>query len=298
MPVDRTAAERFIWCDARLLDRHRYAILFGDAPAEPVLAALSAYQNPDGGFGHGLEPDLRSPGSQPAPTLYALETLHEAGRLDHAMAAKARSWIARIAEPDGGVPFALPGFEDYPHAPWWTAEMATGEGSFLTFGLAAVLHDGGVSGDDWLARATDWCWRAIEATPEPSAYALKYTCAFLDTVPEEERAHEALKRLSSAVDPAAIAPAAGAEGERLRPLDLSPRPGSRSRALVSDAYIQAHLDEVEKEQLEDGGWMFDWRAWSPAQTTDWRGMVTIRALTWLRDNGRLIQSPDSAGAPV
>ena len=40
-------------------------------------------------------------------------------------------------------------------------------------------------------------------------------------------------------------------------------------------------------QLEDGGWMFDWRAWSPAQTNDWRGNVTIRALTWLRDNGRL-----------
>jgi hypothetical protein len=33
--------------------------------------------------------------------------------------------------------------------------------------------------------------------------------------------------------------------------------------------------------------MFDWLAWSPAQTTDWRGNVTLRALTWLRDNGRL-----------
>jgi hypothetical protein len=33
--------------------------------------------------------------------------------------------------------------------------------------------------------------------------------------------------------------------------------------------------------------MFDWLAWSPAQTTDWSGNVTIRALTWLRDNERL-----------
>ncbi len=32
--------------------------------------------------------------------------------------------------------------------------------------------------------------------------------------------------------------------------------------------------------------MFDWLAWSPAQTTDWRGNVTLRALIWLRDNGR------------
>jgi hypothetical protein len=85
----------------------------------------------------------------------------------------------------------------------------------------------------------------------------------------------------------AVAPVGGVEGETLRPLDFSPRPGSRSRSLFTQAQIDAHLDLVESEQQEDGGWMFDWRAWSLAQTTDWRGNVTIRALRWLRDNGRL-----------
>jgi hypothetical protein len=33
--------------------------------------------------------------------------------------------------------------------------------------------------------------------------------------------------------------------------------------------------------------MVDWLECSPAQTTDWRGNVTIRALTWLRGSGRL-----------
>ena len=79
----------------------------------------------------------------------------------------------------------------------------------------------------------------------------------------------------------------GADGEALRALDLSPRPGSRSRDLVSEALIEAHLDAVESGQQEDGGWMFDFLAWSPAQTTDWRGVVTIGALTCLRDHGRL-----------
>jgi hypothetical protein len=287
MPVDRAAAERFVWASARLLDRHRYTLLFADGPAEPVLAALSGYQNPDGGFGHALEPDLRSPGSQPAPTLYALEMLAEAGRLDHDMAVRALAWVSRIARPDGGVPSALPGFEEYPHAPWWTTEMGTDEGSMLTFGLAAVLHAGGVTGDEWLPRATDWCWREIEATSQPSAYTLRYMCMFLDAVPDSERAQAAVQRLSATVDPTAIAPAGGAEGEALRPLDFSPRPGTRSRVLVGQPAIEAHLDEVQEQQQPDGGWMFDWLAWSPAQTADWRGTVTIRALTWLHDNGRL-----------
>jgi hypothetical protein len=83
-----------------------------------------------------------------------------------------------------------------------------------------------------------------------------------------------------------IAPVGG-EGEALRPLDLSPRPGSRSRELVGQAQIDAHLDTVESEQQDDGGWMFDWLAWSPAQTSEWRGQVTIRALQWLHHHGRL-----------
>jgi hypothetical protein len=93
--------------------------------------------------------------------------------------------------------------------------------------------------------------------------------------------------LPPAPTPPPIAPVGGVEGEALRPLDLSPRPDSRSRGLLSEDQIEAHLDAVESEQQQDGGWMFDWLAWSPAQTVDWRGNVTLRALIWLRDNGRL-----------
>jgi hypothetical protein len=282
MPVDRAAAETFIWSAARLVDRHRYAMLFEGVSADPVLAALSGYRNLDGGFGHALEPDLRCPGSQPAATLYGLEMLHEAGRLDSDLALGARAWIASIAAADGGIPNALPGFEPYPHSPWWSAAP----GSFLTFALAAVLHAGGTSGDEWLDRATEWCWREVDRAPRPAGYWLKFASAFLDAVRDEDRAHAAIASLKSRVDPGALAPAGGTEGETLRPLDLSPRPGSRSRSLVSHDAVEAHLDAVEAEQREDGGWMFDWLAWSPEQTTAWRGIVTIRALTWLRDNGR------------
>jgi hypothetical protein len=283
MPIDHVAAENFIWSAARLLDRHRYSMLFADGPAQPVIDALRSYRNPDGGFGHALEPDLRSPGSQPAPTLYALEILGEAGARDGELARDARTWVAQVAAPDGGIPSVLPGFETYPHAPWFQPEP----GSVLTLGLVAISHAGGVTDDEWLQRATDWCWRSIETAERPGGYWLKYACAFLDAVRDEERARAAISSLATRVDPSAVAPVGGVEGEALRPLDLSPRPGRRSRGIVSQASIDAHLDAVESQQQQDGGWMFDWLAWSPAQTTDWRGHVTIRALTWLRDNGRL-----------
>ncbi len=104
-------------------------------------------------------------------------------------------------------------------------------------------------------------------------------------MPDEQRARAALASLATAVD---LSPfAAGADTEGLRAIHLSPRPGSRSRDLIDEAMIEADLDALESGQQEDGGWMFDFLAWSPAQTTEWRGVVTIGALTSLRDHGRL-----------
>jgi hypothetical protein len=58
------AAAGFVWRTGRLIDRHRFTHLFEGGERGPVLAALAAYQNPDGGFGNALEPDLRGPGSR------------------------------------------------------------------------------------------------------------------------------------------------------------------------------------------------------------------------------------------
>lgn len=62
---DGSKAAQFMATHARLLDRRRFELLFGGGTAETALAALAAYRNPDGGYGTGLEPDLRSASSQP-----------------------------------------------------------------------------------------------------------------------------------------------------------------------------------------------------------------------------------------
>ncbi len=66
MPVDQRAAERFIWCAERLLDRHRYTLLFVDDSAEPVLEALRGYRNVDRGFRHGRRAREQTDGEPPA----------------------------------------------------------------------------------------------------------------------------------------------------------------------------------------------------------------------------------------
>lgn len=48
----------------------------------------------------------------------------------------------------------------------------------------------------------------------------------------------------------------------------------------------AHLDHLAQAQLDDGGWTFNWQAWSPAAERDRRGFLTVDALRLLRANGR------------
>ena len=55
------SARKFIYLNARPLDFARWRFLFENGSRENVLDILSEYQNEDGGFGGGLEPDCLNP---------------------------------------------------------------------------------------------------------------------------------------------------------------------------------------------------------------------------------------------
>jgi hypothetical protein len=284
MSADIAAAQQFVFANARVLERHRLARLLHGAEATPVLDALRAYRNEDGGFGHALEPDVRAPDSEPASTLAALSILAEVGALADPMVEDAAAWVGTIADSDGGVPFVLPAAADHPHAPWM---VPSDGGSHLTFAIAGALLDAGSSAP-WLSSATEWCWAKLEGPDEVGAYGVKFALDFLDSVPDDGRAAAAIERLGSRLDAdGTIRVPGGTEDERLTPLVLSERPGSRSRALFTEAQIERELDALERGQQDDGGWTFEWLAWSPGQTVEWRGVVTVHALATLASHGRI-----------
>ncbi len=270
--------------NARLLDRHRLAALLHGAPVAPVIDALRAYRNPDGGFGHALEPDVRAPESEPACTLHALEVLVAVHPRNDPMIADAAAWIAAIADPDGGVPFVMSTAAASPHAPWMVPSPG---GSHLTFALAGVLWESG-SSLPWLEHGTDWCWARLEGPNVLSGYWLKFALDFLDSVPDSSRAQAAIERLRSQLGQDGSVPVpGGTEHERLTALTLSERPDGRSRTLFSQDQIDADLERLAQGQQDDGGWTFDWLAWSAGQSVEWRGGVTLRALLKLAAHGRL-----------
>jgi hypothetical protein len=281
--IDIDAAVTFLHLNARLLERHRYACLFEDAGAEPVLAALRAYRNPDGGFGHAIEPDLRGPASQPAGVQSAMEILHEAGAHDAELIEGGAGFLASIERPGGGVPFVLETALEHPRGPWWQPADATS--LTQTAANAAALHALNVD-HPWLDRASEYVWQRVEALDFlDNAYDTRFTIGFLDHVPDGSRAEGALDALRPRVQEA-IGEDPDAPGEHHAALEFSPLPGARSRRLFDHEQIERDLDALEAGQKEDGGWTFDFPAWCPAATLDWRGLMTVDALKVLRANGR------------
>src|SRR2546430_7553524 len=111
-------AENYVLHASRILERRRFDRLFGSGPAAAVEASLVPYRNPDGGFGHALEPDGRGPGSQPVTTLAALSFLDEADAFDSPLVPAAVDYLASVSAADGGQPFVHPNLPDHPRAAW------------------------------------------------------------------------------------------------------------------------------------------------------------------------------------
>lgn len=284
-----TRAADFVWRNGRLLDRHRFAHLFLNGSAEPVLTALRPYQNPDGGFGHALEPDLRGAASQPVPAEHALQLLDEVSRFEDSLVPAVCAWLDGVTTDEGGVPFVLPTVSDGPHAPWW---VPTGKASLNpTAGIAALLHKHGVA-HAWLDRATAYCWRVLpEQRPTLGPDDAIAVLAFLEHVPDRTAAEAELVLLGHRIltDLVALDPAT--PGYVHTPLEFAARPASLGRQLFDDATIEHHLDALAAQQQADGGGPITWEPPSPAAVYEWRAFRTIKWLSVLRSYGRGLGSP-------
>ena len=106
--MDLAAAADFLAGSARVLDRRRFDLLFGDGGTEPVLAAVDGYRNSDGGYGWGLEPDLRSRTSQPGGALHAFEAFADLVPLVAPRAAELCDWLDAVTLPEITVRYRLP----------------------------------------------------------------------------------------------------------------------------------------------------------------------------------------------
>jgi len=105
------------------LERAIYNIRFHNEALESLLKPLSHYQNEDGGFGNGIEPDFWMKESSPMATSIGLKYLKlvEKTHEGQQMIQKAIAYLETVySEKRKGWFCVDKRVNDYPHAPWWT----------------------------------------------------------------------------------------------------------------------------------------------------------------------------------
>lgn len=134
----------WMYRNARPLELAIWQNLFEEGSKGAVLAALSFYQNADGGFGHALEADNWNPESSPYTTLCAINILktidfHDIshpmiqGILDYLESGEHRyeyGWL-----------FNIPSNNNYARAPWWSYDDKANETESIgvTAGLVSYI---------------------------------------------------------------------------------------------------------------------------------------------------------------
>ncbi|HWF75967.1 MAG TPA: hypothetical protein VN694_02205 [Caulobacteraceae bacterium] len=292
------AAEAFVREKGRPLDAALLALGLGRGSADDALAALVGFQNGDGGFGHGLEPDLATPASSAIATSVGLRIL---ARLDtparRPTAVAAIDWLAGTLDSETGVwPIVGKDVELAPHAPWWnwSDEMAVGWNGYRFNPTAEIL-------------AHLYCFReqAPAAMLACVEAGLRYTLAETEMIespydikcairlaecdglpPDLARPLDGLVRRSIAAhDP---------DDAHASPFDAASTPDSPFADVV-DGRIEPALTALIAAQTDDGGWPWnpDWD-WSfvdktagAAAVAAWRGVVTREALETLLAYGRV-----------
>lgn len=110
-----------IQIQGRMLDYYLLKNLF-EGQTENILKELKKYQNEDGGFGHGLEPDTMLPASSVVCTDVAVEILDiiEEESLKSEMIQEIVHYYESTYIPEKrGWELVPKEVDDYPHAVWW-----------------------------------------------------------------------------------------------------------------------------------------------------------------------------------
>ena len=294
-------AIEFVKDQGRDLDRALLAHHIEAGSADDVLAALASFQNDDGGFGHGLEPDLRTPASSAIATTVAFQNFRSMRvPADHPMVRRGIGYLLETYDVSRQVwPIIPPEVEDAPHAPWWDyASSEAGFGGFLVnprVEIVGYLHDYSAAVPAGLLDAlTTAVFEHLESLPdeiEMHDIICFVSLAETASLPQPYR-DRIWAKLAKAAEHGVAREPEQLSGYVLKPLYLVSSPESPLAAELADA-VAMNLDFEIEQQGEDGAWSpnFSWgvqfpEAWQIARR-EWQARITLSTLRVLRDFGRI-----------
>lgn len=297
-------ARYYIKSKARPLERALFEYYFENGSPDTVYSELTGFQNPDGGFGRALEPDVRTPASSALATGIGLHLLVELDcPSDHTLVRASVNYLMETFDPETHVWRVVPPeTNEHPHAPWWHDENGSLAATFDDFLiiprvliLASLHRYSSLVDAGWLDQLTEETVSCIEQVNlgDGGGSDLEYVIKLAEARHLPLKYAERLKDCVHKAIPLAV--------ERdpnkwntycTTPLRIITSPDTLGAELIFNA-VQAHLDYQIENQAADGSWKPTWtwggvypEHWEKAEA-EWSGKLTLEALRILCAFGRI-----------
>lgn len=286
-------ASDFVLHSARALERNTHNRIFnGERPSKSLLE-LKNYQNPDGGFGHGLEPDLRLPHSSPITTTVAFQHLERIGgdsKVADNIVRSAINYLEDSFQEEAGRWYSVPPeVNDYPHAPWWHYDENSGRTpvdefwgnptvEILAYGLRYEGFSKAIDTGELVKTAIQKIndVEKFESEHEVHCYLKLY-----EALPRDE-ANQIKDQLAKAVDQLVCLNPSEWTNYVPQPIDFVTSPES-PRFGISENTLEKNLDFLVESINEDGVIKPSWEwgqyesEWERAEL-EWTGILTLKTL--------------------
>ncbi|MDN7240711.1 hypothetical protein QWY14_02870 [Planococcus sp. N028] len=280
-------AKTFLKTKARKLERGLFEFEFENGDSQVVLNALKTYQNDDGGFGNGLEPDFRCRDSSALATSIALQLLIRIGATEkEETVRKAIGYLLQtFNEEKMGWQIVPREVEKAPRAVWWnySEEWAWGNPSAELIGH--FHHYEGLVKEEFLEKLTQFAITYINNSAEVEHHELLCFLRMAEQLPKEEQAAILNKLRALAIDSVTTSPDKW-DSYCLLPLQVVSSPDSEFHESFQES-IPLNLRHLVIKQTEHGYWDPTWswgqyeEDWENAKE-EWRGWLTLENLKILR----------------
>ncbi|WP_051251434.1 hypothetical protein [Paenibacillus harenae] len=286
-------AVQFIKESARPLERALFAYEFEAGSSEEALRELAAFQNSDGGFGHGLEPDVRLAASSVLATSVALQHLTSLKASCHSpLVQGAIRYLVSSYDTvqKHGWDIVPAEAETAPRAPWWNYNAAHDGWGNPAIELVGYFH--AYSSLVPASLLDELTQHAITYMNEKSSrndfHELLCCLRFAELVPasildEVKPAMDEMVRNCVTTDPRQW------DGYCLSPVQAAETQSSLYYGQLRDS-VFPYLSHLLAQQHSDGSWSPSW-GWAefqdvwPRAERDWKGVITLDALRRLKAYG-------------
>jgi hypothetical protein len=278
MAIDLKKARDFVYANGVMWERALFAYLFQGESVDRLHQNLLCYKNPDKGWGHALEHDLRVPQSNPLALEFLLVIIMQMGIPAGKLLDGTVQWLEAQRETDGSLKNP-PETLNYPHAPWWNDGGQTIPDSIVgnLTALGCISESLRETTAKWVQhnltlekiRANDWLFMAY--------HAYDYYQPLRETPEGKAGWQSAVENI--------IACAEKAESEKYNSIfRFVPTADAPVTSALPPKLLTKYLDYLAETQQADGSWHDE------HNLPQWYPWTTIAVLNGLRAHGREIGS--------